>query len=539
MSSVRTPDETPVLGAISGAPLDDVACLLLPLWRDPFYRLRPSLDRQAMLMSLELAQTTYHLDLADWMRAGWTDFSIQVDDLLQSGVQSNESLSDERMRRYVNLWKLRRAKSALRESNPVQQILGALRQRERSDTIKAVTMIHQAGDGRYVIAIGFMGTGRRFYDWFSNFRFSTEEGFHKGFYQLTDYFEQSAERILFPETAEALGLERLTLGDALREMRSARSRFSLWMAGHSQGAAVMQVFCHKLLTDWGVQPQNMLGYGFASPTVATGSLVYDPARYPLYHIINADDYVPRAGALIHLGMGLSYEPDDAFRARIYREPDDEKERQAAGDLRALLAGVVDTPTFLEVGRAFFESVLEQKGEETLHALMERKWAIRAVDRMLEAAGNKTRMLAQALRRATRRGYADLMGRAMDEERFSLLRARADAVVGRYPLRLLLSALVGVLQPPHSIMLEHGTRPGSYCAIARGHADELRPFIWRNASGEAPMRSFGDAVVWRGHETEGAGLAVYAKRRAHTPRPHGTGVRSVRSKGFGARRKSKA
>lgn len=126
-------------------------------------------------------------------------------------------------------------------------------------------MMHPLPGGQFLLAIGFMGTGKRFYDWISNFRFTTEEGFHKGFYQLCTYFEQGAESIVFPATAKALGLEKLTLGEVLSEMKSLSSRFRLWMAGHSQGAAVMQVFCHRLMTDWGVLAQNMTAMASLRP----------------------------------------------------------------------------------------------------------------------------------------------------------------------------------------------------------------------------------------------------------------------------------
>ena len=168
-------------------------------------------------------------------------------------------------------------------------------------------MMHPLPEGRFLLAIGFMGTGKRFYDWISNFRFTTEEGFHKGFYQLCTYFEQGAESIVFPATAKALGLEKLTLGEVLSEMKSLSSRFRLWMAGHSQGAAVMQVFCHRLMTDWGVLAQNMTGYGFASPTVATGRLVQDPAAIRSITSSTATTWCPH-GALLYLGLCWNIRP---------------------------------------------------------------------------------------------------------------------------------------------------------------------------------------------------------------------------------------
>ena len=295
------------LGVLTGCDLSAAESLVRPFVRDPFHRLRPPFSPEAAQLSLELAHTAYTLDLDAWKAAGWNDFSILIDDSLQSGLDHGGVKSR---------FKLLRAKAALKEYNPISQISGALRQRERSDTIKAVCMMKPDGEGRFLVAIGFMGTGSRFYDWFSNLRFTPEEGFHRGFYQLCESFEMNAEEIVFPAAAQALGLEKLTLGEVFSEMRSLSSRFRLWMAGHSQGAAVMQVFTHRRITDGGVLPQNIVGYGFASPTVATGQFVYDPAAYPLYHILNEDDVVTKLGALLHLGLCAQFTPDEAFRESV-------------------------------------------------------------------------------------------------------------------------------------------------------------------------------------------------------------------------------
>ena len=241
-------------GALTGCVLSDTDALTRPFSRDPFQRLRPPFDHQAARLSLELAHTAYTLDLDAWKDAGWNDFSILIDDSLQSGMDHDGVRSH---------FKLLRARAAQKEFNPLSQLAGALRQRERSDTIKAVCMTRRDDEGRWVVAIGFMGTGSRFYDWISNFRFTPEEGFHRGFAQLCESFEMNAEEIVFPSAAQALGLEKLTLGEVFSEMRSLSSRFRLWMAGHSQGAAVMQVLAHRLMNDWGVLAQNMTGYGVA------------------------------------------------------------------------------------------------------------------------------------------------------------------------------------------------------------------------------------------------------------------------------------
>ena len=463
-------------------------------------------------------------------------FSIQIDDDLQSGLTRGTSADGERMRALINALKVRRAKAALRERNPVSQVMSALRQRERSDTIKAVCMMHPLPEGRFLLAIGFMGTGKRFYDWISNFRFTTEEGFHKGFYQLCTYFEQGAESIVFPATAKALGLEKLTLGEVLSEMKSLSSRFRLWMAGHSQGAAVMQVFCHRLMTDWGVLAQNMTGYGFASPTVATGRLVQDPAAYPLYHILNSDDMVPRMGALLHLGLCLEYPADDDFRERCYDLSPLPADVAARLALAPYQRAMVNTPSILLYSTAFLQCMAEEKGEEGLNSLLDRKWAVPAVDRMLQAAGGKAMNLLDRLVENAQNGHAALTGQPMDEQALAALRDRMRPVVHAFPFRRLMGAVLAYCIPPHRLVRHQ--QDGAYAVIVREGLDRLRPFIWMNNGEALPAKRYGRlSGALCAQKTEAAAVHQHAVRAAQAARRRGMGVRrtGLTARRAGARR----
>lgn len=518
-------------GPITGCDLSELTSLSEPFVRDPFDRLRPPFSREAAELSLELASMAYTLDLDPWAEAGWNDFSIQIDDTLQSGLTHGTSADGERMRALINALKVRRAKAALRERNPVSQVMSALRQRERSDTIKAVCMMHPLPEGRFLLAIGFMGTGKRFYDWISNFRFTTEEGFHKGFYQLCTYFEQGAESIVFPATAQALGLEKLTLGEVLSEMKSLSSRFRLWMAGHSQGGAVMQVFCHRLMTDWGVLAQNMTGYGFASPTVATGRLVHDPAAYPLYHILNSDDMVPRMGALLHLGLCLEYPADDDFRERCYDLSPLPADVAARLALAPYQRAMVDTPTILMYGTAFFQCLAEEKGEEGLASLLDRKWAVPAVDRMLQAAGGKAMTLLDRLIENAQNGHVALTGQPMDEQALATLRDRMRPVVHAFPFRRLMGAVLAYCMPPHHLV--HRQQDGAYAVIVKDGLKRLRPFVWVNPARGMPMKRYarpsGSLTALR------AQAAASGRRAARSPRADRARGMGVRRTGLTARR----
>ena len=479
------------LGPVTGCDLGDIGCLTRPFERDPFYRLRPAFSPEAARLSLELANMTYTLELDPWIAAGWYDLSIQIDNTLQSGLVVGQAASGETMRAAVSAYKMHRAKVALRERNPIAQVMSALRQRAGSDTIKAVVMMHKRPEGGYLLAIGFMGTGKRFYDWFSNFRFTTEEGFHKGFLQLCAYFEKSEDAIFFPETAAELGLERLTLGDVLKELTSANSRFRLWMAGHSQGGAVMQVFTHRLIRDGGALPQNIVGYGFASPTVVTGQTVFDPAAYPLYHIINSDDMVPRMGAVMHLGLCLRYQSNQQQRDATYFWSDLPAASAAREALFPYMLQMVDTPSILMHGTAFLQCLVDGRGEEWLNSLMSRWWSVKPIDFLMTRAGDAAQGWTDRLVKHTRDGYAAVTGHDMDELELSLIRDNMQPMALEHPTRRLLTALLEYCASPHSITRNEYQNDGAYAYLIKNGLGSLRPFIWVRQPNGTCVRSFAE------------------------------------------------
>lgn len=65
---------------------------------------------------------------------------------------------------------------------------------------------------------------------------NSQDGIHKGFLQLARQFEGNEERILFPQTARELGVEKWTLGNILEEATHQKSRFTLWITGTARAA---------------------------------------------------------------------------------------------------------------------------------------------------------------------------------------------------------------------------------------------------------------------------------------------------------------
>ncbi|MBP3542309.1 MAG: hypothetical protein J6K72_10955 [Clostridia bacterium] len=493
-------DKPQGLGPVTGCPLSQLSSLTQPFTRDPFYRLRPGFSADAARLSLELAELSYRLDLAPWQQAGWNDFSIQVDNTVHSGL----TFTDDGFQGLMNQLRVTWAKATIIDQNPVGQILSARRQKERSDTLKALCMMHPREDGGYLLAIGFMGTGKRLLDWFSNLRITTEEGFHKGFYQLCTHFEQSLDKIVFPVTARALGLESLTLRQVLQEMRSMSGRFRLWMAGHSQGSAVMQVFAHRLIYHYGVLPQNMLGYGFASPTVATGRLVCDPACYPLCHILNSDDIVPKVGALVHLGMGLEYPADEALRSAAYLTRPDPV---VFPKLLPFLRGMEDGPSTMERGWAVL-SALRALTDDTPSA--DRRGVQALFDQAMTYAGKTAAGWLDAAILYLERSYREMTGRPMPETRTDLL-LQARRIAGDISLRSLMDACWDIAVPPHLII--HRGQDGAYAWLVKHGLNRLRPFIWVKEAQRLPYRRY---AVWDGNAGGRSFLLCQKKRTKRKP-----------------------
>jgi len=475
-------------GALTGVALDELACLFLPPQRDTFGFARSPLTLDGLKLSFELARMAYTLDVEPWMRAGWTDFSIQVDNQLTTGLKAREEDSfSDRVSALVGNLRVKRSRMAMKEYNPLAKVTGALRQRKESDTIKAVIMARPAGGGKVMIAVGFMGTGARFYDWFSNLRLGTADGFHKGFYQLTQAFIKSEAQILFPDTAEALGLNRLTLQDILQEMQSEDSRFILWMAGHSQGAAVMQVYCDRLIRELHIPQRRIVGCGFASPTVAADNTVTDGAEYPLYHVLNADDLIPRMGSMKHFGLCLQYTPDVRFREAAYGWSQSESDRKARRDAGELILYMTDTPSFLLAFTALLTAVCEEKSDDTILGGAEWLLSIAPIDRAFSFAGKKAKETLHSMMAYMHKTYPEIAGREMDGDAVRFLTERCRPIVQSMPLKSLMSALFSRLYPPHSLFNSSGN--GAYWHIVNECAQKLLPFVWRDDPGLPPRRQY--------------------------------------------------
>ncbi|MBR3738930.1 MAG: hypothetical protein IKN04_00545 [Clostridia bacterium] len=463
-------------GRFTGCDLSSLMPLCTP-WQENCGLAQPVFSRKAALLSLELAASAYDMDLDAWREAGWRDFSFQVDNTLLTGQNVNGA-SGGGLNGLISDYYRFLAKARLKRINPISQLRGALRQREGADTCKAVVMLHplSGGGGRYLVAIGFMGTGRRIYDWFSNFRLNREEGMHAGFLQLTKEFEKNAGEICFPETARELRTDKLTLADILDECRRPGSRFRLWMAGHSQGGAVMQLYAYRLFCR-GFLRQNMIGYGFASPSAVYTRVNFDPNAFPLLHILNADDIFPRMGASLHIGRCRVMYPDEKMRAACYQAAwKDELFRRVNG----LLRDVTDSGRAFLLVWAMLQALEDVPADSAMAALNALAGSL-APEKLLSALGSRREDILRALSRRAAQGYAMATeGREPPAETVKVLRGRIAALVLQYGGAQFAKTALSCLGVSHKLRGEvphQGIAPYQYIVTQR--FDDLVQRLWQS------------------------------------------------------------
>ena len=420
-------------------------------------------------MSAELAANVYDLQIQPWVKAGWMDCSFVIEDK----VVALDRDSDSKLAAIENEWKRRRARTLIRGLRPIGDLMRAARQLFVTDMGKSVVMARALPDGRAVIAISFIGTTQKFFDWFSNFKMQPHTGMHYGFLQLARQFDAQAARVLLPGLAAAFQEETYTLLDALLEAKREDSRVVFWISGHSQGGALVQTYTHLLL-ERGIRPELIFAYSFAAPTVTVCGGVSDPKAYPVFNVVNTDDIVSRVGSQVRLGVDLVYFPDDPFRAAHYGV---ETPLQKAFDRMLFVGGQVRSTSEglcfgIALTRMLYAMDVDKHAELLLTEIIPHLSLLRKM-------GLDTREIAI---------YAE--GKMAEYHRAFTGAAPDDALCDRYAesLRLLscefgprdtARALALALRAPHRIQPDPRDESfiPPYIAIVRRHLSEATPGVW--------------------------------------------------------------
>lgn len=463
-------DQAPGMrGELTYADLTDVRDFFAPPQADAWGVKRSPFSRQLARMSAELAADGYDLNIKPWIQAGWNDCTFIVEDK----VVSLDRDGDSRMASMESEWRRRRAKSLIRGVNPISDLMRAVRQMLVTDLGKTIVLTRMTESGDVLIAISFIGTTQKFFDWFSNFKFQPETGMHYGFLELARQFDVHASRILLPKLAAVLGEETFTLADALIEAAKPDSRFVFWISGHSQGGAIVQTYTH-LLAERGISKDRIHGYTFAAPTVAVCDGTSDPKPYPIYNIINADDLVPRVGAQVRLGMDYVYHPDDAFRMQHYRVK--EEHRDAFGRASFAMRQIQTMPDMLCWGIAFLRLMREMETDEDLHAMFDEMVPhLSFIKRMnIGAADVAEFLMGKLVGQVT-----TLTGMPPDEEACAYYEDSIRVMLNDFGAKVMSSVLVESLGAPHRMRPDKSEEDfvSPYLAIVRDKLPMCERGVW--------------------------------------------------------------
>lgn len=405
---------------------------------------RGHVNREAACFGLELAQLAYDFEAGPWLAAGWTDLVIQVDQRLLSGVRSMDEVGSWRQQ-IMNLVLPRLAKSLTLVSSPINEIKSYFQKTTAHESGKAIVLIRPDGDGRFTVAMGFMGTGRRPQDWAGNMRFGQEGHFHEGFSAIAAQFEENAPEIHFPAAAKALGLEDLTLKDVVEACKKPDSPFRLVTAGHSQGAAVLQVWTYRRLME-GLLPENLVGFGFASPLAAV-DLPRDELLCPLTHFLVSEDLFTRMGLRDHLGTCWRLDVDEGFRAKCYGK---NRNNPLFLHTLALFAQLKDTRSALLFCLAYLEA-LSQRPHKAIGTSLAVFVESTLAELLPVLAEELTRRVMRLTMRSFAKFYSDAAGAPPDPLELSAVRDQVTELMDAYGAVAFSQMLFKTLHLTHALV----------------------------------------------------------------------------------------
>lgn len=465
-----------VYGQYTHAPLGDVSDLFLPPQPDLWGYMRTPFSPQLCRLAAELCVNTYTFNFDRFFEAGWMDATLQVENRLFSHVDAHQNArsTGEFLRSGL---KYHRAKSMLEPS--LADVFRGLRQVIATDTGKAAVMALPANDGHFVIAISFMGTGKKFYDWLTNFKMSCAGGIHEGFLNTARQFDNNSDEITFPRIAQLLGQERLSLRDILSECLKEDSRFRLLLCGHSQGGAVAQAYAYLLRSEHALHMPNVVGYTLAAPSILSKNFQENPAVYPFYHLQNTDDFVPAMGAHARLGVDMLYVPDDDFRLRHYGYAvHDEAALYARRCMRDIMRTMRDMPSVLELFIAFLRALSCMEDREGVKDILVTLNAqLKYLTPAMQALGLRGEDLLHLVESQLLGAYRGITDAPIDNAVVDALQARVGAYLCEFGPTVFSQCLLDVGFAPHRLTNEESDTPGAYIAIATRCIPALRPMLW--------------------------------------------------------------
>lgn len=238
-----------------------------------------------------------------------------------------------------------------------------------------------------------------------------------------------------------------------------------------------------------------------------GVTTLDPAAFPLYHVVNSDDVVPRMGGQMHLGALLVYQTTDELRKRCYAWPMDAESVRRRVLVSRAVAWMRDTPSSIEAMIAYLNVLREHDPEEIIAGLglVEAKLPVR---RLIAAADTRVDALLRYIARHLAAAYLSITGERLNPSRVAEIQTLLQALVDDMGVKAFSDALTQLTSQPHSITAKGGA--------AMSPTRTLSSMGWRSLcppSGRRAVRRVCWSRAWRGRRryVPSAGCTIAARR----------------------------
>ena|GEM_PF-5264332 len=413
---------------------------------------RPDYDSRLAIRSLALSKASYSMRIKPFIMDGWLDYTL---------------IHEGEIKATADDWNL--------EPSTAKQFLSTVRQLISSQSAKAVVMGRPTSDGKAVINITFTGT-KHTPDWLNNIKVSVTNKLHRGFYELVSQFDSLIGEIHLKRLASTLGLKDLTLPEIISEASRKDSRYKLWITGHSQGGALTQVYIAEFLMKKGVLPENIFAYTYASPIVATSEYCDDPGNFPIYNIVNADDFACRVGSAVRLGVDLMFFPDEDFRKANYEGYADAHRRGMYDDILKLCYWMTDSFKFGEYMIAMTTFAAEYPSGRNLIEWIEGVPVLKSLYNSFKDRTDIPAAIHDRMYKMLEKPYMEVGGVPPSEERITLVRNFLEILYAKWGTECLMDYMVAT----HQI-------PSNYSEIVLLPRDNLVRAVWFS---ERPARLIG-------------------------------------------------
>lgn len=407
---------------------------------------RQKYSRELAIRSLAFSKASYNMHIKPFIMDGWLDYTLIYEGKIQAKADD---------------WNLEPSKKT--------QFLSFVRQLVAAQSMKAVVMGRPMSNHTAIVNITFTGT-KHTADWLGNIKVSVSNQLHKGFYELATQFDSMRKEIHLAYLAKTLGLMDLTLDEVIAEAAKPDSRFKIWVTGHSQGGALTQVYIAEFLCKRGVLPENIFGYSFASPFVATAAYSENPGNYPIYNIGNTDDFAIRVGSALRLGMDLLYTPDERFREEHYKDYSDPQVRAMYRDVLKLCYWMTDSFKFGEFMIAVATFAPDYPVAKDLEEWIRETPVLRKIFKMFTNKTDLPKAIHDRMYQLLEKPYMDVGGKPPSEDRIRQITAYLKALFDKWGI----DCITTVMYNAHII-------PRNYAFIVQMSYDDFQRGIWTAAN----------------------------------------------------------